>query len=152
LCGVASMAIWSLAPSLGPASLITLAPGVEQRLTRVLNADYTRQMDALLRAGPRIVDANHLLGLISFPSMHTVMAAMAVAYSRRTFAFWPLVVLNTLMVPAILIHGEHHLIDIFGGLALFAIAWAWVGVLVPSEATLLPALRSTPLRAAGSSG
>ena len=105
-----------------------------------------------LRAGPRIVDANHLLDLISFPSMHTVMAAMAVAYSRRTFAFWPLVVLNTLMVPAILIHGEHHLIDIFGGLALFAITWAWVRVLVPGEATSLPALRSTPLRAAGSSG
>ena len=40
-----------------------------------------------MRAGPRIVDANHLLDLLSFPSMHTAMAAMAVAYSRRTFAF-----------------------------------------------------------------
>lgn len=133
LCGVASIAIWSLAPSLGPASLATLAPGVELRLARVLNADYTRQVFALLRDGPRTVDANHLLGLISFPSMHTVMAAMAVTYSRRTFAFWPLVALNAAMVPAILIHGEHHLIDLIGGLALFAIAWAWVRVLVQAE-------------------
>lgn len=150
LCGVASMAIWSLVPSLGPASLVRLPPEVELRLARVLNADYTRQMFALLRDGPRTVDANHLLGLISFPSMHTVMAAMAVTYSRRTLAFWPLVALNLAMVPAILIHGEHHLTDVVGGLALFAAAWAWVRALVPGEGAPIPMVSSTQLLAAGS--
>lgn len=150
LCGSASIVIWSLAPSLGPASLMTLSPGVELRLARVLDADYTREVFALLRDGPHTVDAGHLIGLISFPSMHTGMAAMAVTYSRRTFAFWPLVVLNALMVPAILVHGEHHLIDVVGGLALFAVAWAWVRVLVPGEDARLANFRSTPLQAAGS--
>lgn len=131
LGSLASIAIWSLAPSIGPGAMLDSA--VELRLHRVLAADYTRQMFALLRDGPRVVSANALLGLISFPSMHTVMAAMAVAYSRRTFAFWPLALLNALMLPAILIHGEHHLIDVVGGLALFVVVAAWVRRLVPDE-------------------
>ena len=131
LCSLACIMIWSLAPSVGPGAI--LAPAIELRLHRVLATDYTRQMLALLRDGPQLVSASALIGLISFPSMHTVMALMAVAYSRRTFAFWPLAVLNTLMIPAILIHGEHHLADVLGGSALFAIVALWVRQLIPDE-------------------
>ena len=131
LCSLVCMAIWSLAPSVGPGA--TLFPAVELRLHRILAADYTRQMLALLRDGPGTVSAKSLIGLISFPSMHTVMAAMSVAYSRRTLGFWPLMALNALMVPAILIHGQHHFADVLGGLALFAIVAVWVRHLIPDE-------------------
>ena len=131
LSSLACIAIWSLAPSVGPGAI--LAPAVELRLHRFLAADYTRQMLALLRDGPGIVTATGLIGLISFPSMHTVMATMSVVYSRKTFAFWPLAVLNALMIPAILVHGQHHVADVLGGLVLFVVVAVWVRHLIPDE-------------------
>ncbi|QGN55965.1 phosphatase PAP2 family protein [Novosphingobium sp. Gsoil 351] len=140
LCSCFSIMIWSLAPSFGPSLYATLSPAVESRLGRVVDPVYTAQLRALLHDGVRTIDANSLIGLIAFPSMHTVMAAMAVWYARRTAIFWPLAILNLAMIPAILVHGGHHLVDVLGGLALFAmVAWR-VARLVPDE-PLAPALQ-----------
>jgi membrane-associated phospholipid phosphatase len=38
--------------------------------------------------------------------------------------FLPTLVLNAAMIPAILVHGGHHLVDLIGGAATFAIAYA----------------------------
>ena len=131
LCSCFSLMIWSLVPSFGPSPYVVLDPAVELRLGRVVDPAYAGQLMALLRDGARLIDADHLIGLIAFPSMHTVMAAMAVWYSRRTVMFWPLAMLNLLMIPAILVHGGHHLVDVFGGLALFVFVAGWVRHLVP---------------------
>ncbi|GGB58668.1 hypothetical protein GCM10011316_33420 [Roseibium aquae] len=54
--------------------------------------------------------------------MHAVMAFMATWYAvHLRFVFYPLIVVNTLMMPATLLHGGHHLVDLFGGVAVFAI-------------------------------
>ena len=37
------------------------------------------------------------------------------------------------MIPAILVHGGHHLVDVDGGLALFAVVAVWVRHLAPDE-------------------
>ena len=155
LCSCFSLLIWSLAPSFGPSPYMTLDPAVELRLGRVVDTAYAAQLMALLRDGAQTIDAGHLIGLIAFPSMHTVMAAMAVWYARRTAVFWPLTGLNLLMIPAILVHGGHHLVDVLGGLALFAIVAVWVHHLIPDEDQVRIAsggwlIRSRPLRAAGS--
>ena len=42
------------------------------------------------------------------------------------------------MVPAILVHGGHHLVDVFGGPALFAVVVVWVRHLVPDERAVEP--------------
>ena len=133
LCSCFSLMFWSLAPSFGPSPYVVLDPAVELRLGRVVDPAYASQLLALLHDGARTISAEHLIGLIAFPSMHTVMAAMAVWYSRRTWAFWPLAALNLLMIPAILVHGGHHLVDVAGGLALFAVVLVWVRRLVPED-------------------
>ena len=133
VCSCFTLLIWSLAPSFGPSPYVVLDPAVEARLGRVVDPAYAGQLLALLRDGATTIDADRLIGLIAFPSMHTVMAAMAVCYARRTALFWPLAGLNLLMIPAILVHGGHHLVDVFGGLALFAVVAAWVGRLVPDQ-------------------
>ena len=61
-------------------------------------------------------------GLVAFPSIHMVMALMVAWYSRGTWAFFAFCVSSLLMIPATLLHGGHHLSDLFGGLALFALA------------------------------
>lgn len=134
LCSCFTLLIWSLAPSFGPSPYVMLAPDVEARLGRVVDPAYAGQLLALLRDGAGTIDADRLIGLIAFPSMHTVMAAMAVCYARQTALFWPLAALNLLMIPAILVHGGHHLVDVLGGLALFALVWLWVRRLVPGDA------------------
>ena len=134
LCSCFTLLIWSLAPSFGPSPYVMLAPDVEAQLGRIVDPAYAGQLLALLRNGAGTIDADRLIGLIAFPSMHTVMAAMAVCYARRTALFWPLAALNLLMIPAILVHGGHHLVDVLGGLALFALVWLWVRRLVPGDA------------------
>ena len=86
LCSCFSLLIWSLAPSFGPSPYVMLDPAIELRLGRVVDPAYAGQLMALLRDGAGTIDANHLIGLIAFPSMHTVMAATAVWYSRGTQA------------------------------------------------------------------
>jgi hypothetical protein len=136
LCSCFSVMIWSLAPSFGPSPYVALSPTVEAQLGRVVDPAYAAQLLTLFHDGARTIEADKLIGLIAFPSMHTVMAAMAVWYARRTVVFWPLLVLDLAMIPAILVHGGHHLVDVLGGLALFvAVAW-WVGRLVPAGAPL----------------
>ena len=138
LCSCFSLLIWSLAPSFGPSPYVVLSPAIELRLGRVVDPAYAGQLLALLRDGAGTIDSRHLIGLIAFPSMHTVMAAMAVFYSRRTAMFWPLAGLNLVMIPAILVHGGHHLVDVLGGAMLFATVALWVRRLVPGEPSAAP--------------
>ena len=71
-----------------------------------------------LGIAPPVIGQEHLMGLIAFPSMHTVMALMTTLFARGTRLFWPLVLINLLMIPAILLQGGHHVVDVLGGTAL----------------------------------
>jgi hypothetical protein len=123
LCGMVaslfSIAIWCVTPSIGPAAWATLDPLADARLGRVLGDDYALTMRGLLEHGLPSVRADRLIGLIAFPSMHTVMLCMTVWYTRRTRMWLPLLLLNLPMIPAILIHGSHNLADVLGGVAVF---------------------------------
>lgn len=64
-------------------------------------------------------------GAVGFPSFHTTMAAMCIAFSRPFKMVWPVVIaLNILMVPCVIVQGGHHLTDVFGGVAVFFVAYA----------------------------
>ena len=54
-----------------------------------------------------------------------IMALMVVWFTRGTLAFLPAALVNTAMIPATLSHGGHHLVDLFGGLAVFALG-VWI--------------------------
>lgn len=125
LASCLSLLVWTLWPSFGPSTFVQLDPAIDARLGRVVNAEYGRRLLDLSRHGPAIISGEGMMGLIAFPSMHTVMAAMTVWFTRRTTAFWPCLALNSAMLPAIVVHGGHHLVDIIAGAMVFAAAlWA----------------------------
>lgn len=119
--GCLSIFVWALAPSFGPSAYIQLDPAVDARLGRIVSVDHGAQLLQLAREGASVISATEMVGLIAFPSMHTVMACMSVWFLRGTLAFWPSAALNAAMIPAILIHGGHHLVDVLAGMAAFAL-------------------------------
>ena len=129
LCGMiaslVSIGVWALMPSVGPAAWIDVETTNALAPARVVGLEYAAELRELLANGADHIDAAALIGIIAFPSMHTVMMGMSVWYMRRTKYLPLFAVINLPMIPAILTHGGHHLIDVMGGLALFAVT-AWI--------------------------
>ncbi len=140
-----TMAFWTLAPSFGPSPYIDLPAAVDARIGRVVDAGYGDRLLALAANGaPPVIGQEHLMGLIAFPSMHTVMALMTTLFARGTRLFWPLVLINLLMIPAILLQGGHHVVDVLGGTALFFAVQALVKRIVPDEKSALAETSADP--------
>lgn len=134
LAGCLVVAIWAVFPSLGPAAYRSVPPEVIERAGLLVTPDYGAQLLALAVHGTERIDQHQLLGTVAFPSFHMVMALMAACFAVRTWLFWPLAMLSVLSVPATLTHGGHHLIDILGGTAIFALTLVFVCRLLPMVA------------------
>ncbi|MBZ9992134.1 phosphatase PAP2 family protein [Mesorhizobium sp. BH1-1-5] len=80
-----------------------------------------------------------LVGLISFPSFHTSLGILIVFAVRRTFLFWPAVLVNAAMIAATIPEGGHHFMDLIGGAVVAVISIGlirWVGKKpTPSESS-----------------
>jgi hypothetical protein len=113
---------WWALPSFGPSAYFQIAPEVEASLNLVVNGAYGAEMVRLANEGVAVISPEIILGTIAFPSYHTVMACLVVWFLIGTPLFAPAVILNVLMIPAILSHGGHHLVDVIGGLVVFAVA------------------------------
>ncbi|MET0587295.1 MAG: phosphatase PAP2 family protein [Novosphingobium sp.] len=133
-----SIFLWALAPSFGPSAYFHLAPDVDAALHRIVDANYGAELLELAKHGPLVITSGKIIGLIAFPSMHTVMAVMCVWFTRRTPVFWCFAAINFLMIPATLIQGGHHLVDVIGGVGVFAISLYVARKLVPGETGSLP--------------
>lgn len=73
-----------------------------------------------LRSGTlHTIDFEAINGIISFPSLHAAVAIL-VPYALRWNKplFWPIAVLDGLMLISAVPSGNHYLVDIFGGLAV----------------------------------
>ncbi|HRP79704.1 MAG TPA: phosphatase PAP2 family protein [Aquamicrobium sp.] len=126
-----SVGVWSAMPSFGPAVYHPVAAETVEALAMVVGPAYGAELSRLAVEGPTLLSPKDALGLIAFPSFHTVMACMAVWFTRPFPRLFPaFLVVNLLMVPAILVHGGHHLMDVFGGVAVFALALAAAGRLL----------------------
>lgn len=82
-----------------------------------------------------------VVGLVSFPSFHTCLGILIVFAVRRTFLFWPAVLVNVAMIAATIPEGGHHFMDVIGGAIIAAISITlirWVG----KEADILRELKS----------
>jgi hypothetical protein len=118
------LAVWFLFPSFGPASVYDLPDDVLARMPIGADPDYGKYLEKLSVEG--LEGANRSLdkGTVAFPSYHMTLALMCVAFSRPFKKLWPFfIALNILMVPCIIVQGGHHLIDLFGGIALFFVAY-----------------------------
>lgn len=96
----------------------------------MVNSAYGSELNRLLVEGVSDISELRVTGLVGFPSFHTVMALMSL------IAIWPyrlarlaLIVVNTALLPAILIHGGHNLMDVLGGTVVTAVSW-WLGLRV----------------------
>ncbi|MES2913874.1 MAG: phosphatase PAP2 family protein [Pseudomonadota bacterium] len=122
---ILAVAIWWLAPSVGPSAFQAIPESDRLATGLYYNPAYGAYLRGLVETGPRVISPEIITGVVAFPSYHIIMALMVVWFTRGTFAFLPALATNIAMVPATLTHGGHHLIDLFAGLVVFAFA-VWV--------------------------
>ncbi|MDF1600134.1 phosphatase PAP2 family protein [Mesorhizobium sp. YIM 152430] len=126
-----SISFWWLAPSFGPSTMYDIPEDLADRIDLVVRNDYGAELQRLAIEGSALITAKDTLGVIAFPSFHTVMALMAVWFTWSTPLRLPFLAVNVLMMPAILAHGGHHLVDLAGGVVVFFMALGIARVLVP---------------------
>lgn len=122
LSAVLTLGIWAAMPSFGPAVLA--GPDVPHVMGAkiLVNWDVGQNLRELAQFGVKGNADKTLSGLIAFPSFHMVMALLAVWFSRGTWARAITVPMAILMLPAILLHGGHHVLDLLGGGLVFLLA------------------------------
>ncbi len=121
--------IWALFPNFGAKSFHDLPQSVLDAFPIAVTPAYGDALLALSRDGVEYLSPKNVLGLIGFPSFHTVMACMSVCFVPRHRILMPVILcLNAFMALAILVQGGHHLIDMFGGVGVFAMAFVLSGM------------------------
>lgn len=124
-----AIVIWALFPNFGAKSFHDLPQSVLDAFPIAVTPAYGDALLALSRDGVDYLSPKNVLGLIGFPSFHTVMACMSVCFVPRHRVLMPVIFcLNAFMALAILVQGGHHLIDMIGGVGVFMIAYALSGV------------------------
>jgi len=104
-----------------------LSPELAAKINLAVGPDYGAELRTLAQhQGAVWISPLQIKGLIAFPSFHTVLALLSIygALSIRPLIV-PFVVLNLTAVAAVPLHGGHHLVDVFAGIAVF-----FVGVFV----------------------
>ncbi|MBB4173310.1 hypothetical protein GGR93_001071 [Sulfitobacter noctilucicola] len=137
--------VWQIFPNFSMGIHYPIPAEAEQAIRLVTNTAYGEMLkDAALNGIP-LISNETMMGVVAFPSYHTVMTCLTVWFLYRTVAFWPALMLNILMVPAIHIHGAHHILDFVGGIIVFFAA-LWV-----SKAYLMMELKGNKLASASES-
>lgn len=130
---ITAVAIWWCFPSVGPSAYQTVPQDVAQSINLVFAADAGALLRYLVEEGPPVINKEIVVGVVAFPSYHTVMALMVVWYTRSTWAFPVGLILGAAMLPAILSHGGHNMVDVLGGLALFSLTAYGAARLLPDQ-------------------
>jgi membrane-associated phospholipid phosphatase len=87
----------------------------------MVDLEYKQSFFDLRNGLETVMHADDIKGLVAFPSYHVSMSVLIVAAFRSTrYLFWPMLVLNTIIVAATPIDGGHHMVDAIGGFILAA--------------------------------
>jgi len=124
-----TVGFWWVWPSVGPSAYITIPAETANAIGLFHGPEVGAKLARLVSEGTPLIHPGDIMGTIAFPSDHTVMMLVVVWFLRGLWLFWPALVINALMVPAILSHGGHYLVDVLGGLLAFtlaAIIAAWI--------------------------
>lgn len=147
-----SILCWSLFPSFGASSVHSVPQAVLDAMPIAVGPAYGAELVRLGQEGVSSLTPRNVLGLIGFPSFHTVMACMSVCFATRIrFLFLPLAAVNAIMIPAILVQGGHHLCDVLGGVGIFCLAYTLAGILLrqvnaAASATAAPTIDHREIR------
>ena len=110
-CAIISLLITCLLAALLPAVGSPMAENPSLRST----PDWVPEILAL-RSGLIVTRAmEDLQGIVCFPSYHTVLAMLITRAHRGLASFWPVAIVNGLMLLAILPVGNHYVADLLGG-------------------------------------
>ena len=129
---ILTLGIWVMFPSFGPAAYLTVPDAQTQAIGLIVNPAYGATLMDYAANGIPEIGPRTIIGAIAFPSFHTVMLCLILWFCRNTPAFWPMVAVNILMIPAILIHGGHHVTDVMGGIVT-SVASVWIARLMLAE-------------------
>lgn len=122
---ILAVGIWWVIPSVGPSAFQPIPEADRIATGLYYSPAYGDFLRSLVEVGPRRISPEIITGVVAFPSYHMIMALMVVWFTRGTLAFLPAALVNSAMVPATLSHGGHHLVDLFGGLVVFAFG-VWI--------------------------
>jgi hypothetical protein len=137
-----TIAVWALFPSFGTTTVFEIDSAVEARLRPLVGSAYGAELRRLAAEGPTLISSKDALGLIAAPSFHTVMALLAVYAARTVPWLWPgALAVNLMVLPGVLIHGGHHLVDVLAGATVTVLGiLAAKAALRPAQATYASAL------------
>lgn len=130
-----------LVPTAGAYSYYQPQASSYSHFTAIGGLAHLETLHQLRSLAPYEFTVSKLVGLVSFPSFHTSLGILIVFALRRTFLFWPAVMVNAAMIAATIPEGGHHLMDVIGGAIIAAISISlirWVG----KEADTLRELKS----------
>lgn len=119
LTGVAVAGVAMLVPAMGAYAHHAPDPALFDGFTRAghIHIDTLER----LRAGMfGTLGLEETVGMVSFPSFHTVLAVIVTWAFRGTPVLVPVLALNVLVVLSTLPEGGHYLVDLFGGAAIAA--------------------------------
>ena len=133
LCMIITVSFWWLLPSVGPSAFGMVSSDAQKNINLIANAAYGADMRRFAFQGVEVITLLEIAGVIAFPSFHIVMTCMVLWFTRRTWAFGPLLAVNISMPIATIVHGGHHLVDLFGGVAVFATCLWGVIRLLPDQ-------------------
>lgn len=123
IAGTFTILFWGLFPTAGPSAYHSLPEQAQSLVWPVLGPSYGADVTRLLREGPSYLSPGDLRGLVSFPSFHTVLAFTATYYVRHVrYLRIIYLVLNLAVLPATLVHGAHHIVDIPAGILVFLLS------------------------------
>lgn len=136
IAGTFTILFWGIFPTTGPSAFDSPPADVLRAANPVLGPSYGAYVTALIRDGAPYLSPNDLSGLVAFPSFHTVLALAATWHSRDVkWLFAVLLPVNLAVLPAVLAHGGHHLVDIPAGAVVFLFAeWGAHSILRPAAA------------------
>lgn len=120
LCAVGTIVFWGVFPSIGVSAFEIISAEATRVVGPVAGAQEGAKLLQLVHHGSGPITPRTMTGLIGFPSFHTVLAFLCLWFGwKLRWLRLPFLLANLVMIPAILIHGSHYVIDLFGGAALF---------------------------------
>jgi hypothetical protein len=115
----------TVTPAVGTFVHLGIAPEVQVRLPAGAGVFHMHEFTLLRSGAPFAIGPFELNGVVTFPSFHTCMALL-IAYGLAGFrhgrAPGLLIALATLAATVVI--GGHYVVDLLGGGAVFAMAWA----------------------------
>lgn len=91
-----------------------------------------------MKAGTKLITPSLMVGYVSFPSYHAAAALLLSlgAWTQRWLR-WPIILLNIGVVLAAPIYGAHYFVDLIGGFAIAAVAFATASLVRADKAARL---------------